>query len=83
MPRLFKEQITEHRVQILFIYSSGQAAVYSYVPVLSLYSVFVGAYIIHEPDGDNTRQLSAVPADVYPLGHELSAIVICSSATET
>lgn len=83
MPRLFKEQITEHRVQILFIYSSGQAAVYSYVPVLSLYSVFVGAYIMHEPVGNNTRQLSAVPADVYPLGHELSAIVICSSATET
>ena len=45
-------------------YSNGQADVYSYVPVLSLYSVFAGAYIMHAPDGDVTKQLAAVPADV-------------------
>ena len=60
-------------------YSSGQADVYSYVPDSSVYCVFAGAYIMHEPDGFDTKQLSAVPADVYPVGQELSAISIYSS----
>ena len=38
---------------------------------------------MHEPAGDDTRQLSAVPADVYPLGHVLSAISIYDSTTAT
>ena len=65
------------------VYSSGQAAVYSYVPDSSVYCVFADAYIMHEPDGDDTKQLSAVPTDAYPVGHEPSAIVIYSSTTAT
>ena len=61
-------------------YSNGQAAAYSYVPDSSVYCVFAGAYIMHEPDGDDTKQLSAVPADVYPVGHELSDIIKYSSS---
>ena len=38
---------------------------------------------MHEPAGDDARQLSAVPADVYPLGHVLSAISIYDSTTAT
>ena len=49
----------------------------------SVYVVFVGAYIMHEPAGDDTKQLFAVPADVYPAGHVLSAISIYSSTTVT
>ena len=41
-------------------YSNGQAAVNLYVPLVSLYSVSAGAYIIHEPAGLDTRQLVAV-----------------------
>ena len=66
-----------------FYYSNGHAAVNSYVPLLSLYLVFAGAYIMQEPAGDDARQLFAVPADVYPVGHELSAIVIYSSSIAT
>ena len=62
-------------------HSNGQAAVYSYVPDSSVYCVFAGAYIMHEPDGFDTKQLVAVPADVYPVGHEPSAIFIYSSTT--
>ena len=64
-------------------YSNGQAAVYSYVPDASVYCVFAGAYIIHDPAGDEIRQLYAVPADVYPLGHLLFAISIYDSTTAT
>ena len=38
---------------------------------------------MHEPAGDDTKQLFAVPADVYPAGHVLSAISIYSSTTVT
>ena len=38
---------------------------------------------MHEPAGDDARQLYAVPADVYPLGHVLSAISIYDSTTAT
>ena len=62
-------------------YSNGHACSNSYVPDSSVYCVFAGAYIIHEPDGDDTKQLVAVPADVYPVGQELSAISIYSSST--
>ena len=55
MPMRFHYNIT---------YSNGHADVNSYEPVLSVYVVFVGAYIIHEPAGDEIRQLSAVPAEV-------------------
>ena len=65
------------------IYSNGQADVNSYVPDASVYCVFAGAYIMHEPSGDEIRQLSAVPADVYPDGHEPSAISIYSSSIAT
>ena len=68
---------------ICITYSNGQADVNSYVPVASVYAVFAGAYIIHEPAGDEIRQLSAVPADVYPLGHVLFAISIYGSTTAT
>ena len=51
----------------------------TYVPDASVYCVFAGAYIMHEPAGDVTKQLVVVPADVYPVGHELFAIVIYSS----
>lgn len=64
-------------------YSNGQAAVYSYVPDASVYCVFAGAYIIHDPAGDEIRQLYAGPADVYPLGHVLFAISIYDSTTAT
>ena len=74
MPMRFHYNIT---------YSNGHADVNSYEPVLSVYVVFVGAYIIHEPAGDEIRQLYAVPADVYPLGHVLSAISIYDSTTVT
>ncbi len=36
----------------------------------------VGAYIIHEPDGELIKQLVAVPTEVYPDGQELLAISI-------
>ena len=61
-------------------YSNGHACSNSYVPDSSVYCVFAGAYIIHEPDGDDTKQLSVVPADVYPVGHELSDIIKYSSS---
>ena len=51
----------------------------TYDPVLSLYVVFAGAYIIHDPPGLDARQLVAVPADVWLDGHELLAMVMCSS----
>ena len=55
----------------------------TYEPVLSLYVVFAGAYIIHEPPGLDAIQLVAVPADVWPDGHEVFAISMCSSTTAT
>ena len=51
-------KITESATQI---YSNGQAAVKLYIPNKSVYCVFAGAYIMHEPDGLDTRQLSATP----------------------
>lgn len=57
-------------------YSNGQAAVNLYVPVASVYSVFVGAYIIHKPAGVDIRQLVVVPTGAYPVGHDVLAIVI-------
>ena len=44
-------------------YSMGQACSNMYVPLRSLYRVFAGAYIIHEPAGSLIRQLVAVPTD--------------------
>ncbi len=46
------------------VYSIAQAWSNTYEPVLSLYVVFAGAYIIHDPPGLDARQLVAVPADV-------------------
>lgn len=60
-------------------YSNGQAAVNLYEPVVSVYSVLDGAYIRHEPAGVDIKQPVAVPADMYPLGHVVSAIVMCSA----
>lgn len=62
---------------------NGQADVNSYVPVLSVYAVFAGAYIMQEPAGDEIKQLSAVPVDVYPVVHALSAISIYASSIAT
>ena len=45
-------------------YSMAQAWSNTYEPVLSLYVVFAGAYIMHEPPGLLTKQLVAAPADV-------------------
>ena len=53
------------------------------MPVLSVYAVFAGAYIMQEPAGDEIKQLSAVPVDVYPVVHALSAISIYDSTTAT
>ena len=50
------------------------------MPYVSVYSVYAGAYIMHAPDGDATKQLSAVPTDVYPDGHEPSDIIKYSSS---
>ena len=47
-------------LSMIGFYSNGQAAVNLYVPLVSLYSVSAGAYIIHEPAGLDTRQLVAV-----------------------
>ena len=46
------------------VYSMAQAWSNTYEPVLSLYVVFAGAYIIHDPPGVDAIQLVAVPADV-------------------
>lgn len=50
---------------------------------MSLYAIPVGTYIMHDPDGDDTRHDAAVPADVYPAGHDTSANVIYSSTMAT
>lgn len=57
-------------------YCIGHGDVKMYVPVLSVYGVFAGAYIMHEPDGDDIKQLVAVPAGVCPDGHDVFAIVM-------
>ena len=64
------------------LYPIGHDDVNSYVPVLSLYDVLAGAYIIQLPWG-LLKQLVAVPADVYPDGHEPSDIVIYDSVIAT
>ena len=46
------------------VYSIAHACSNTYEPVLSLYVVFAGAYIIHDPPGLDARQLVAVPTDV-------------------
>lgn len=55
----------------------------SYVPNVSVYSVYAGAYIMHESSGVDIKQPSSVPMDVYPDGHEPSAIVIYSITAAT
>ena len=63
-------------VQQFVFYSIAHACSNSYVPVASVYDTPTGAYIMHEPPGLDARQLVAVPADVWPDGHELLATVI-------
>ena len=63
-------------VRRFVFYSIAQACSNTYEPVLSLYVVFAGAYIIHEPPGLDARQLVAVPIDVWPDGHASSAMVM-------
>ena len=46
------------------VYSIAQAWSNTYEPVLSLYVVFAGAYMMHDPPGVDAIQLVAVPADV-------------------
>ena len=46
------------------VYSMAHACSNTYDPVSSLYVVFAGAYMIHDPPGLDARQLVAVPADV-------------------
>jgi len=48
-----------------------------------VYSVLAGAYIMHDPAGDDTRQLSAVPTLVVPDGQEPFSIVKYGSSTAT
>ena len=57
----------------------GQGCSNSYVPVASVYDTPTGAYIIHDPPGLDAIQLVVVPADEYPDGHEVFAMVIYSS----
>ena len=57
-------------------YSMAQGCSNSYVPVASVYDTPTGAYIIHEPPGVDAIQLVAVPAEVWPDGQELLAMVI-------
>ena len=58
------------------VYSIAQACSNTYEPVLSLYVVFAGAYIMHEPPGLDMIQLVAVPIDVWSDGHAASAMVM-------
>lgn len=55
---------------------------YSYVPASSVYDVFAGIYIMHEPVGLAAKQVSAVPAGVV-LDGQLVAMVICRSVIAT
>lgn len=41
-----------------------------------MYVVSVGAYIMHDPAGLDTRHVDAVPTDTYPDGHVEFAITI-------
>ena len=43
----------------------------------------MGAYITHDPDGVDTKQLSAVPTDIYPFGHDASDIVMSGASIAT
>ena len=61
------------------VFVSGHASVKTYVPVLSLYSLFAGAYIIQVTgliaNSDPNSQVFAVPTTVvYPAGHSFSAM---------
>lgn len=51
--------------------------------MVSVYSVAVGAYIMHEPAGDDTKHVSVVPTLVVSAGHEPFSIVIYGSSTAT
>ena len=63
-------------VRRFVFYSIAQACSNTYDPVLSLYVVFAGAYMMHEPPGLDAIQLVAVPIDVWPDGHAASAMVM-------
>ena len=65
------------------VYSIAHACSNSYVLVTSVYAIPTGAYIIHDPSGLVTRQLVAVPADVYPDGHEVDGVLIACTGGPT
>ena len=56
--------LDRHALRGGVVYSIAQAWSNTYEPVLSLYVVFAGAYMMHDPPGLDARQLVAVPADV-------------------
>ena len=55
--------LDRHALRDGVVYSMAQAWSNTYEPVLSLYVVFAGAYMMHEPPGLDAIQLVAVPAD--------------------
>ena len=61
-------------IYAVVIYSSGHASTNSYVPVLSVYGVFAGAYSIQEPSallfGYIVPQTIVVPVAVIFDGHD-------------
>ena len=60
----------------VFYYSSGQIDVNSYMPLVKLYAVATGIYIVHIPSGNVSRQLvTFCSTTLYPEGHEVSARV--------
>ena len=64
MPAVLFYLLDRHALRDVAVYSIAQAWSNTYEPVLSLYVVFAGAYIIHDPPGLDAIQLVAVPADV-------------------
>ena len=64
MPAVLFYLLDRHALRGGVVYSMAHACSNTYEPVLSLYVVFAGAYIIHEPPGLDAIQLVAVPADV-------------------
>ena len=62
-----------------FNYSIAHGSVYSYVPLSSVNDTPAGAYIMHDPDGLDTRHDSAVPTAIVPLGHDVAMVIYGAS----
>ena len=64
MPAVLFYLLDRHALRDGVVYSIAQAWSNTYEPVLSLYVVFAGAYMMHDPPGLDAIQLVAVPAYV-------------------